>query len=134
MSANWSRYDCLNHVADKAAIGNVDFDIDCQYELIELQAENIMTDLILPNSWSLQMKDGTTFILVRIQQQFDKLRLVTYLLKRQYRDKLAIPRAQRWTDTTPALAAKVYDIHKSSLPQASHKVKMIWDKHWHMGN
>ena len=29
MSANWSR--------DKVATGNVDFDIDCQYELIELQ-------------------------------------------------------------------------------------------------
>ena len=53
MSAIGSRDDCLNHVADKVAIGNVDFDINCQYELIELQAEDIIKDLILSNSWSL---------------------------------------------------------------------------------
>ena len=29
MSANWTRDDCLNHVADKVATGQVDFDIDC---------------------------------------------------------------------------------------------------------
>ena len=69
MSADWSRDDCLNHVADKVVIGNVDFDKEYQYELIELQVENIMKDLILPNSWSLQMKDGTTPILAGIQQQ-----------------------------------------------------------------
>ena len=49
MSSNWSRDDCLNYAVDKVAIGNVDFDIDYQYELIELQAENTMQDLILPN-------------------------------------------------------------------------------------
>ena len=133
MSANWSRDDCLNHVADKVTIGNVDFDIDCQYELIELQAE--MMDLIQPNSWSLQMKDGSTPILASFQQQIDNWRLVTYLQKRDdYRAKLAIPRPPRWTDTTPALAAQIYDVHKSSLPQAPHKAKLIWDKHWHKGN
>ena len=36
--------------------------------------------------------------------------------------------------TTPALAAQIYDAHKSFLPQASHIVKLIWDKHWHLGN
>ena len=55
MPAYWSRDDCLNHVADEVAIGNVDFDIDCKYGLIELQAEEIMKDLLIPNSWSVQM-------------------------------------------------------------------------------
>ena len=57
MSANWSRDDCLDHFADKVAIVNVDFDIDCRYELIELQAEDIVKDLLTPDSWSLHMKD-----------------------------------------------------------------------------
>ena len=129
MSANWSKDDCLNHIADKVVIGNVDFDIDCQYELIELQAEDIMKDLILPNSWSLQNKSGTTPILVGMQKQIDNWRLVTYLLKREeYRAKPAIPQPPRWTDKTLALAAQIYDIHKSSLPQASHNTKLVWDK------
>ena len=68
MSANWSRYDCLNRVADKIATSKVDYDIDCQYEIIELQAEDIIRDLIIPNSWSLQMKDGTTTLLAGLQQ------------------------------------------------------------------
>ena len=59
MSTKWSKDDCLNHVADKIAIGNVDFDIDCQYEHIELQAEDIMKDIIIPDGWCLQMKDST---------------------------------------------------------------------------
>ena len=50
MSVNWSRDNCLNHVADKAAIGKVNFDIDYQHQLIELQAEDIMKDPIQPNS------------------------------------------------------------------------------------
>ena len=61
--------------------------------------------------------------------------MVTYLQNRDdYRAELAIPRPPRWTDTTPALAAQVYDVHKASLSQASHKVKLIWDKHWHKVN
>ena len=125
----------MNNVADKVAIGNVDFDIDCQYEFIEVQAEDIMKDLLTPNSWSLNLKDGTTPLLAGLQQQSDNWRLVTYLQKRDdYRAELAIPRPPRWTDTAPALAAQVYDVHKSYLPQASRKVKLIWDKHWHKGN
>ena len=105
--------DFLNHVADKVAIGNVDFGIDCLYELIELQAEDIMKDLILPNSWHLQMKDRTTPILAGIQQEIENWRLITSLEKRgEYRAKLAIPRPPRWTDTTPALAPQIYDVHK----------------------
>ena len=73
------------------------------------------------------MKDGTTSILVGIQKQIDSWRLVTYLLLRnKYRAKLAIPRS--------ALTAQIYDVHKLSLPQASHKTKLIWDKHWHIFN
>ena len=79
MSANWSRDDCLNHVADKVAIGNVDVDIDCQNELIELQAEDIMKGLIVPNRLILQMKDDTTPILAGIQQQIKNLRLIINL-------------------------------------------------------
>ena len=37
ISTNRSRDDSLNHVVDKVTIGNVDFDIDCQYELTEVQ-------------------------------------------------------------------------------------------------
>ena len=96
MSANWSREDYLNHVADKVAIGNVNFDIDCQFKLIEFQEEDLMKDLILPNNWNLQMKDGTTPILAGIQQQIDYWRLITYLQKRdEYRAKLAIPQPPR---------------------------------------
>ena len=55
--------------------------------------------------------------------------MVTYLQKRdETRAELAVPKPPRWTDTTPVLAAQVYDIHKSSLPQAPHKVKLIKDK------
>ena len=82
MPANWSRDDCLNHVADKIPIGNVDSGINCQYELIELQAEAIMKDLIIPNSWYLQMKEGTTPIMADFQQQIENRRLVIYLQKR----------------------------------------------------
>ena len=82
-----------------------------------------MTDLMQPNSWSPQMKNGTTPILAGIQQQIDNWRLVNYLLKRdEYRAQLAIPRPPRWKATTPALAAQIYDVHKSTLTQASHKV------------
>ena len=57
MSANWLRDDCLNHVADKVTGGLTDFDIDYQYNFIQLQTKDIMESLILPNSWSLNMKD-----------------------------------------------------------------------------
>ena len=67
MSANGSRADCLYHVADKIAIGNVDFDIGCKYELIKLQAEDIMKDLIAPDSWNMQVQDGTTPILAGLE-------------------------------------------------------------------
>ena len=63
MSANWSRDDCLNHVADRVAGELTDFDIDCQYNFIQLQAEDLMVSLVLPNSWTLNMKDGSTPIL-----------------------------------------------------------------------
>ena len=48
-------------------MGKVDFDIDCQHQRIELQAEAIRKDLIQPNGWNLQMKDGITPILAGIQ-------------------------------------------------------------------
>ena len=100
--------------------------MDCKYELIEQQAEVIMKDLIAPNRWCLQMNDGTIPILEGLQHQIDNWRLVTDLQKRdEYRAELAIPRAPRWTDTIPALAAQVYVVHKLSLPQESHKLKLI---------
>ena len=60
MSVNWSRDSFLAHVADKIATCKADFDIDCQYEVIEFLTADIMKDLIIPNRWSLQMKYGTT--------------------------------------------------------------------------
>ena len=42
ISANWSRDDCLNHVADRVAGGLADFGIGCQYNFIQLQAEDII--------------------------------------------------------------------------------------------
>ena len=60
MSANWSRDDCLNRVADRVAEGQVDFDIDCKYESLQVQAKNVMNSLVLPHSWMLNMKDETT--------------------------------------------------------------------------
>ena len=81
------------------------------------------------------MKNGTTPILAGIQQQIYNWRLVIYLQKRDdYRANLAIPRSQRWTETTTALATQVYGVYMSSLPQASHKVKLTWDKHWYKDN
>ena len=68
MPANWPRDDCLNHVADRVAGGLADFDIDCQYNNMRLQAEDIMESLVLPNSWTLNMKDGSTPKRSRLQQ------------------------------------------------------------------
>ena len=92
MSANWSRDDCLNHVAG----GQVVFDIDCKYELLQIQTQNVMNILVLQHSWMLNMKDGTTFILAGLQQQMDNWRLVTYLQDRDmFRAALTIPRPPR---------------------------------------
>ena len=111
MSANWSRDDCLSHVADEVATGKVHFDIDCQYKLIELNVEDIMKGVIMPNRWSLQIKDGTTPTLAGLKQQIVNWRLVT-CLQNEHRSELAKPRPPRWKDTTPALAAKIeiYDV------------------------
>ena len=50
MSANWSRDDCLNHVADRVPGGLTNFDIDYKYNFIQLQAVDIMESLILPKN------------------------------------------------------------------------------------
>ena len=71
MAANWARDERLSHVTDKVAMGKVDFDIDCQNQLIELRVEDVMKDLIQPNSGNLQTKDGTTPILAGLQQQIE---------------------------------------------------------------
>ena len=85
-----------------------------------------MESLVLPNSWTLNMKDGYIPILAGLQQQIDNWRLVTYQQRKdEYRAELLIPRPPRWKDTTPALAAKIYDIPNYSLLQASHSVKLI---------
>ena len=94
-----------------------------------------MESLVLPDSWTLNIKDGSTPILAGLQQQIDNWRLVTYLQRRdEYRAELIIPRPPRRTDTTPALAAQIYDVPESALLHASHSVKLIWDKRWHKGN
>ena len=53
MPVNWSREDCLNHVADRVAAGQSDFDMDCQFEYIEIQSVVIMQVLDIPRSWKL---------------------------------------------------------------------------------
>ena len=51
-----------------------------------------MEILVLPNSWTLNMKGGSTPILAGLQQQIDNWRLVTYLRRRdEYRAELIIP-------------------------------------------
>ena len=62
MSVNWSRDDCLNHVPSRVAGGLTDYDMDCQYNFIQLQADDIIESLVLPRSWTLKMKDGWTTI------------------------------------------------------------------------
>ena len=75
------------------------------------------------------MKDSSTPILAGLQNHIGSWRLVTYLQERdEHRIGLAIPRTPRWMDTTLAMAAEVYGIHKSSLLHASHSLKLIWDK------
>ena len=116
MSGNWARDNCVNHVADRVAGGPKDFDIDYQYHYIQLQADDIMESLVLPNNWTLNMKDGSTPILDGLQQQTENWRLATYLKRRdEHRAELIIPRPPRWADTTPALAAQIYDAPVSSL-------------------
>ena len=68
MSANWSRDGCLNHVAGRLARGLADYDIDFKYEFVQVQAEDVMNSLVLPQSWRLDMKDGTTYILAGLHQ------------------------------------------------------------------
>ena len=105
MSVNWSRDDCLNHIADIVAGGLTDFDINCQFNFIQLQAEDIMGSLILPNNWTLNMKVGSTPILAELQQQIDNWSLMRYLQRRdEYRAELIIAR--------PPVAAQIYDVPK----------------------
>ena len=79
-----------------------------------------MESLIQPNSWTLNMKDGSTPILAGLHQQIGNWRPVTYLQGRyKYRAELIIPRPPRWTDTTPALAAQIYDVlTPACIPQS----------------
>ena len=51
MSVNWSRDDCLNHVADRIAEGQTGIEIDCQFKFIQIQTEAIMRALDVPHSW-----------------------------------------------------------------------------------
>ena len=50
MAVNMSLEDCLNHVADRVVAGQTDFDIDCQFEFIQILAEDIMQALDIPHS------------------------------------------------------------------------------------
>ena len=72
------------------------------------------------------MKDGSTPTLAGLQQQIDNWKLVTNLQRgEEYRVDLIIPSPPRWTDITPAFAAQIYDVPKSSLLHASHSDKHI---------
>ena len=106
VSASWSRADCL-----------------FRYEFIQLQAEDTINSIILPYSWRLNTKNGPNTILTGLQNQIDNWRLFIFLQMRdECRDELIIPRPPKWTGTTSALGVQVYDVFKTSLPQASHIV------------
>ena len=59
MSANWLREDCLKHVADRVEAGRVHFDIDYQFEFIQIQVDDIMHELNTMHCWKLSMNDGS---------------------------------------------------------------------------
>ena len=113
MSANRSRDDCLNHVADKITTGQINLDIDCQYELKELQAEDIMKDLILPNSLSLQMKDAN-------YPHPGRHTPANRQLKTHYISTKERPIQSQVSDPKTPKVDK-HDVHKLSLPQSPHK-------------
>ena len=48
------RDDCINLTTDRLKAGQVDFDIDSNYEFIQ----HITYSLIVPHSWRLSVKDG----------------------------------------------------------------------------
>ena len=118
----------LNHVAGRVAAGQVDFNIDCQFQFIQVDAKGKMQSFAIPHNCRLSKKNGTNPILVRLQRQIDSSRIAAYLQERDgHREALTIPRLPRWTNMTPALAAQVYNVHvhKSLLLNASHSVKLI---------
>ena len=71
MPVKWSRYDCFNHVADRVASWQTNFDIDCKFKFMQFQADGIMQALITWQIWELSMRDGST--------PNENWRLVTYL-------------------------------------------------------
>ena len=74
-----------------------------------------MNSLIISDNRRLQRRDGGTITLAGILRQVENLAEVKYLRKGdEYREQQAIPRSPRWTYTTPALAAQVYEVHNSS--------------------
>ena len=85
------RDDCQNHVADRVAVGQVNFDIDCQFEFRLIQAEDIMHALNTAQSLRLRMKYEPTPILAGVQHQIGNWRLVKYLRERdRYSEELTL--------------------------------------------
>ena len=89
MSANWLTDDCLHRVAGRDALGLVDFDINCKYEFLQIQAADAMDSLVVPHRWRLNTKEDTTPIQAGLPHQTGNYWLVT--------------------------SAQVYDVRKSSL-------------------
>ena len=82
MSANWSKYGCLNQVVDSVADELADFGIYCNLKLIKFQAEDDVNSPVLPHSWGSNMKDYTTPKKAGLQKQVGNWRLVICLQER----------------------------------------------------
>ena len=142
MSMNWSRDDCLNHIADKTADNSIDYAFSddmgpASYPPISIMvtASEVLDGLQRPGMWRLTSTDGSTPLLTGLQDAFNEHRLRKYTADRdEYRASSAVPRPPKWQHSTPIFAAQIFAQPNATLSTASLNVKLIWDKHWHGGN
>ena len=130
---NWTRDECLNHLADKVAGGSLDFDIETAQptRYFVVTAKEILDSMQLPGTWKLLSTNGTIPPLDKLQQHINEHRLRRYLERRDtYRAEDPLPRPPRWQQTTPLFAAALFSQTQTTITRASHNVKLIWDKHY----
>ena len=59
----------------------------------------------------------------------------SYLARRdQYRAEATPPRPPKWQQSTPLLAATIFQQAKVSIKAAAQNIRVFWDKSWHGGN
>ena len=58
---NWTRDECLNHLADKVARGSLEFDIETAQptRYIVVTAKDILDSMQLPGTWKFITTNGT---------------------------------------------------------------------------